>query len=81
MNRAAAIGHQQGMPSVITYANWHGQEIHNGLDGISDDESHMSEYSYHSNGEAPEEDADHLSYNTSVGSSGHGPDDHPDANG
>ena len=81
MNRVAAIGHQQGMPSVITYANRHGQEIRDGLDEISDDESHMSEYSYHSNGEAPEDDDDQLSYDMSVGSSEHGPDDYPDANG
>ena len=76
-----AIGRQQGMPSIITYANWHGQEIRDGLDKIYDDESHMSEYSYHSNDEVPEDDNDHLSYDTSVGSSEHGPDDHPDSNG
>ena len=76
-----AIGRQQGMPSVITYANWHGQEICDGLDEIYDDESHMSEYSYHSNNEVVEDDDDHISYDTSVGSSEHGPDDHPDANG
>ena len=81
VNRVAAIGRQQGMPSVITYANQHGQEICDGLDKIYDDESHMSEYSYHSNNEAPEDDDDHLSYDTSAGSSEHGSDDHPDANG
>ena len=81
MNRVVAIGRQQGMPSIITYANWHGQEIRDGLDEIYDDESHMSEYSYHSNDEVPEDDNDHLSYDTSVGSSEHGPDDHPDSNG
>ena len=67
------------MPSVITYANQHGQEIHDGLDEIYDDESHMSEYSYHSNDEAPEDDDDHLSYDMSVAPSEHGPHDHPDA--
>ena len=81
VNRVAAIGRQQGMPSVITYTNRHGQEIRDGLDEIYDDESHMSQHSYHSNNEAPEDDDDHLSYDMSVGSSEHGPDDHPDANG
>ena len=57
------------------------QEIRDGLDEIYDDESHMSELSYHSNDEAPEGDDDHLSYDTSVGSSEHGPGDHPDADG
>ena len=45
VNRVAAIGCQQDMPSVITYANRHGQEIRDGLDETYDDESHMSEYS------------------------------------
>ena len=81
MNRVAAIGRQQGMPSVITYANRHGQEICDGLDEIYDDESHMSEYSYHSNDEAPEDEDDHLSYDMSVGPSEHGPHDHPHADG
>ena len=81
VRRVVAIGHQQGMPSVITYANQHGHEICDGLDEIYDDESHMSEYSYHSNDEVTEDYDDHLSYDTSVGSSEHGPDYHPDANG
>ena len=41
----------------------------------------MSEHSYHPHDEAPEDDNDHLSYDTSVASSEQGPDDHPDADG
>ena len=46
INRICHIGHNQGIPTNITYANQHGNEGQDCLDEIQDDDSSTSSQEY-----------------------------------
>ena len=51
INRVSNIRYQQGMPSTITYANQHGNEVRDGLDNVVNNDSTTSSQSYDPNDE------------------------------
>ena len=62
-DRVSNVGHWQGMPSTIIYADQHGNEVRDGLDDVVDNDSIASSQSYnpddefvHSNNSSDDDD-------------------------
>ena len=76
IHRVTEMGRQQGMPTTLTFADRHGQELEDRLVEVPDDDSTQEAYDPYYDDESAHTDEDDLSYDTSDDKD---EDDHGDA--
>ena len=65
IHRVTEMGRQQGMPTTLTFADRHGQELEDRLVEVPDDDSTQEAYDPHYDDDSEHTGEDDLSYDTS----------------